>query len=136
LPLHSAVYATRPQAAAIVHLHSTYCVAVSMLPGINPQDALPPLTPYFVMRCGCTALVRYHRPGDPAVAEAIRALGGRFSCVLLANHGSVVAGPALDAAVFAAEELEETAKLFLLLRGTEARALSPANVDELAQIFG
>jgi ribulose-5-phosphate 4-epimerase/fuculose-1-phosphate aldolase len=136
LPLHSAVYATRPQAAAIVHLHSTYCVAVSMLPGINPQDALPPLTPYFVMRCGCTALVEYHRPGDPAVAEAIRALGGRFSCVLLANHGSVVAGPALDAAVFAAEELEETAKLYLLLRGTEARGLSPANVDELVRVFG
>ena len=134
IPLHAAIYETR-KAAAVVHLHSTHAVAVSMLPEIDAANALPPLTPYYVMRCGCTALVPYHRPGDPAVGEAIRGLGGRYSCVLLANHGSVLAGETLEAAVFAAEELEETAKLYLLLRGTNPRALNPAQVTDLVEQF-
>jgi ribulose-5-phosphate 4-epimerase/fuculose-1-phosphate aldolase len=134
IPLHAAMYESR-KAAAVVHLHSTHAVAVSMLPEIDPANALPPLTPYYVMRCGCTALLPYHRPGDPAVGDAIRGLGGRYSCVLLANHGSVLAGETLDAAVFAAEELEETAKLYLLTRGLAPRALSPAQVADLAEQF-
>jgi ribulose-5-phosphate 4-epimerase/fuculose-1-phosphate aldolase len=134
IPLHGAIYESR-KAAAVVHLHSTHAVAVSMLPEIDPANALPPLTPYYVMRCGCTALVPYYRPGDPAVGDAIRGLGGRYSCVLLANHGSVLAGETLEAAVFAAEELEETAKLYLLLRGTAPRALNPAQVIDLVEHF-
>jgi ribulose-5-phosphate 4-epimerase/fuculose-1-phosphate aldolase len=134
IPLHAAMYESR-KATAVVHLHSTHAVAISMLPEIDPADAVPPLTPYYVMRCGCTALVPYHRPGDPAVGDAIRRLGGRYSCVLLANHGSVLAGETLEAAVFAAEELEETAKLYLLLRGTAPRALSRAQVSDLVEHF-
>jgi ribulose-5-phosphate 4-epimerase/fuculose-1-phosphate aldolase len=134
IPLHAAMYESR-KAMAVVHLHSTHAVAVSMLPEIDPANALPPLTPYYVMRCGCTALVSYHRPGDPAVGDAIRHLGGRYSCVLLANHGSVLAGDTLEAAVFAAEELEETAKLYLLLRCASPRALGSAQVTDLVQHF-
>jgi ribulose-5-phosphate 4-epimerase/fuculose-1-phosphate aldolase len=134
IPLHAAMYESR-QARAVVHLHSTHAVAVSMLPGLDPANALPPLTPYYVMRCGCTALVPYHRPGDPAVADAIRGLSGRYSCVLLANHGPVLAGESLEAAVFAAEELEETAKLFLMLRGHAPRALTPDQVADLVDHF-
>jgi ribulose-5-phosphate 4-epimerase/fuculose-1-phosphate aldolase len=134
IPLHAAMYESR-KARAVVHLHSTHAVAVSMLPEIDPGNALPPLTPYYVMRCGCTALVPYHRPGDPAVGDAIRGLGGRYSCVLLANHGSVLAGETLEAAVFAAEELEETAKLFLLLRGSAPRALNSEQVADLVSHF-
>jgi ribulose-5-phosphate 4-epimerase/fuculose-1-phosphate aldolase len=134
IPLHAAMYESR-KATAVVHLHSTHAVAISMLPEIDPADAVPPLTPYYVMRCGCTALVPYHRPGDPAVGDSIRRLGGRYSCVLLANHGSVLAGETLEAAVFAAEELEETAKLYLLLRGTAPRALSRAQVSDLVEHF-
>jgi ribulose-5-phosphate 4-epimerase/fuculose-1-phosphate aldolase len=122
-------------ATAVVHLHSTHSVAISMLSEIDPANVLPPLTPYYVMRCGCTALVPYHRPGDPAVGDAIRGLGGRYSCVLLANHGSVIAGETLEAAVFAAEELEETAKLYLLLRGTTPRALNSEQVIDLVEHF-
>jgi ribulose-5-phosphate 4-epimerase/fuculose-1-phosphate aldolase len=135
MPLHSALYQTRSGGRAIVHLHSTHAVAVSMLPDLDPADVLPPLTAYYLMRVGRTALIPYYRPGDPEVAGAIRGLAGRYASVLLANHGPVVAGASLEAAVFATEELEETAKLHLLLRGVRPRLLSPAQIRELAGAF-
>jgi ribulose-5-phosphate 4-epimerase/fuculose-1-phosphate aldolase len=136
VPLHSALYETRSSAGAIVHLHSTHSVAVSMLPEIDPKAVLPPMTAYYLMRVGQTALVPYYRPGDAAVAGAIRGLAGRYSSVLLANHGPVVAGDSLEGAVFATEELEETAKLYLLLRGLNPRHLSPQQVADLVSTFG
>jgi ribulose-5-phosphate 4-epimerase/fuculose-1-phosphate aldolase len=136
IPLHTAVYETRGAAQAIVHLHSTHAVALTMLPEIDPRAALPPMTPYYLMKAGQTALLPYYRPGDPAVADAIRGLAGRYSSVLLANHGPVVAGDTLEAAVFATEELEETAKLYLLLRNLNPRTLSPAQVQDLVAHFG
>ncbi len=136
IPLHSALYETRTTARAIVHLHSTHCVALSMLPEIDPRAVLPPMTAYCLMRAGCTALVPYYRPGDPAIADAIRGLAGRYSSVLLANHGPVVAGDTLEAAVFATEELEETAHLYLLLRGLNPRYLTPAQIADLQRVFG
>ncbi len=135
MPLHSALYQTRSGGRAIVHLHSTHAVAVSMLPDLDPADVLPPLTAYYLMRVGRTALIPYYRPGDPEVAGAIRGLAGRYASVLLANHGPVVAGASLEAAIFAMEELEETAKLHLLLRGVRPRLLSPAQIRELAGAF-
>lgn len=136
VPLHTALYETRSAARAVVHLHSTHSVAVSMLPEIDPRAALPPMTPYYLMKCGATALVPYYRPGDPAVANAIKGLAGKYSSVLLANHGPVVAGDSLEAAVYAMEELEETAKLYLLLRGLNPRHLSPDQVKDLVKTFG
>ena len=136
VPLHTALYETRSAARAVVHLHSTHSVAVSMLPEIDPRAALPPMTPYYLMRCGPTALVPYHRPGDPAVADAIKGLAGQYASVLLANHGPVVAGDSLEGAVFATEELEETAKLYLLLRGMNPRYLSPQQIADLNKTFG
>jgi 3-dehydro-4-phosphotetronate decarboxylase len=135
-PLHKALYESRTGSGAVVHLHSTHAVALSMLPGLDPSSVLPALTPYYVMRVGDTALIPYHRPGDPAVADAIRGLAGRYASVLLANHGPVVAGTSLTAAVNAMEELEETAKLHLLLRGLDPRVLSSAQVADLARAFG
>jgi 3-dehydro-4-phosphotetronate decarboxylase len=136
VPLHGALYQTRNAARAVVHLHSTHSVALSMLPEIDPRAALPPMTPYYLMRCGATALLPYYRPGDPAVADAIKGLAGKYSSVLLANHGPVVSGDTLEAAVFAMEELEETAKLYLLLRGLNPRYLSPEQVADLTKVFG
>ncbi|MHC2220711.1 3-oxo-tetronate 4-phosphate decarboxylase [Rhizobium leguminosarum] len=136
IPLHTALYDTRGSARAIVHLHSTHAVALTMLPEIDPRAALPPMTPYYLMRAGETVLVPYYRPGDPDVADAIRGLAGKYSSVLLANHGPVVAGDSLEAAVFATEELEETAKLYLLLRNLNPRFLSPAQVADLVNTFG
>ena len=136
VPLHRAMYQTRATARAVAHLHSTHSVALSMLPEIDPRAALPPLTAYYLMKCGSTALVPYYRPGDPAVADAIKGLAGKYSSVLLANHGPVVVGETLEAAVFAVEELEETAKLYLLLRGLNARFLTPAQVADLSRTFG
>jgi 3-dehydro-4-phosphotetronate decarboxylase len=135
IPLHAALYETRGRAGAIVHLHSTHAVAVSVLPEVDPADVLPALTAYYVMRVGRTALVPYYRPGDPAVADAIRGLAGKYAAVLLANHGPVVAGESLEAAVFATEELEETARLHLLLRGLSPRLLSPGQLADLKAHF-
>lgn len=131
MALHSALYETRPVSGAIVHLHSTHSVAVSMLPEVDPADVLPPLTAYYLMRVGRTALLPYHRPGDPAAGAAIRGLAGRYSAVLLANHGPVVAGDTLEAAVCATEELEETSKLYLLLRGHSPRLLDEVEARAL-----
>ena len=118
-----------------MHLHSTHAAAVSCLDGLDPADCLPPLTPYFVMKIGRLPLVPYHRPGDPGLGEVIRGLAARHAAVLLSNHGPVVSGASLDDAVNAAEELEETAKLFLLLRGLPVRTLTPQQLRELAATF-
>ena len=131
--LHRVMYDERHDTGAVVHLHSTHSVAVSCLAEIDPADVLPPITAYYVMRVGRLPLVPYYRPGDKGLAEAVRKLAGKHHAVLLANHGPVVAGSSLDAAVNAIEELEETAKLYLLLRGAKTRYLTPAQVKELMQ---
>ena len=133
--LHRAMYDARPQARAIVHLHATHSAAISCLDGLDPENCLPPLTPYFVMKIGRLPLVPYHRPGDPALGGAIRALACRHCAVLLANPGPVVSGESLEAATYAIEELEETAKLALLLRGAPVRALDARQIQELRDVF-
>ena len=129
--LHFSMYGQRPDARAVVHLHSTHSVAVSILADVDPTDVLPPLTAYFVMRVGRLPLVPYFPPGDETLAKAVEKLAGRHHAVLLANHGPVVAGSSLASAQFATEELEETAKLFLMLRSQLIRPLSPEQVDDL-----
>ena len=129
--LHRAMYEERASANAIVHLHSTYSAAVSCMDGLDTASCLPALTPYFVMKIGRLPLIPYHRPGDPALADAIRELARSHVALLLANHGSIISGTSLEAAVYATEELEETAKLFLLLRNVPIRALTDSQIDEL-----
>jgi ribulose-5-phosphate 4-epimerase/fuculose-1-phosphate aldolase len=131
--LHRVMYEERPRSGAVVHLHSTHSVAVSCLAGINPADVLPPITAYYVMRVGRLPLVPYFKPGDRGLAEAVRGFVGEHHAVLLANHGPVVAGTDLDAAANAIEELEETAKLFLLLHGHRTRFLTQEQAAELRQ---
>lgn len=134
--LHQAFYDTRPGTGAVVHLHSTYATALSCLADTDPEDAIPPLTPYVVMRVGRVKLLPYVRPGDPRMGEMIRALNGSHAAVLLANHGPAVSAGDLATAVFAAEELEETAKLVTLLRDRPTRHLDEAQVQELVRVFG
>ncbi|GLR88754.1 3-oxo-tetronate 4-phosphate decarboxylase [Bradyrhizobium iriomotense] len=134
--LHRAFYETQPATRAVVHLHSTYATALSCLSDTDPNDCIPPITPYVVMRVGEVRLVPYVRPGDARAGDLIRALEGRYKAVLLANHGPVVAGKDLRSAVYAAEELEETAKLVVMLRGAPVRRLAPAQIDELKRTFG
>jgi len=133
--LHFCMYGERRDAGAVVHLHSSHSVAVSVLADVDPADVLPPLTAYFVMRVGRLPLVPYHPPGDESLAKAVGALAGRHHAVLLANHGPVVAGTSLANAQYATEELEETAKLFLMLRSQPIRPLTPAQVDELRRRY-
>ena len=133
--LHFAMYGERKDAGAVVHLHSTHSTAVSILRDVDPEDVLPALTAYHVMRVGRLPLVPYFAPGDPDLAHAVRALASRHHAVLLANHGPVVAGTTLANAQYAAEELEETAKLFLLLQGHAIRPLSAEQVAELRARF-
>ncbi|KFE36038.1 3-oxo-tetronate 4-phosphate decarboxylase [Thioclava atlantica] len=133
--LHFAMYDERQEAGAVIHLHSTHSTAVSIMRDVDPEDVLPPLTAYHVMRVGKLPLVPYYAPGDPELAEAVRSLASRHHAVLLANHGPVVAGTSLANAQYAAEELEETSKLFLALQGHAIRPLSPAQVADLRARF-
>ena len=133
--LHAAMYRQRAGTGAVVHLHSTYSVAVSCLEGLDAHDALPPITAYYVMRVGALALAPYHPPGDERLAEAVAALAGRHHAILLANHGPVVAGASLAAACDAIEELEATARLYLLLRGERIRTLTVAEVAAVRTKF-
>lgn len=133
--LHLAMYEERPEMTSVVHLHSTHSVAVSCLADIDPEDVLPPITAYHVMRVGKCPLVPYFAPGDMALANAVRSAARHAHAMLLANHGPVVAGKSLDAAVYAAEELEETAKLYLMLRGAPTHFLTQAQVADLAVRF-
>ena len=134
-PLHAAFYETRAGTGAVVHLHSTHSVALSMLPETDPDNALPPLTPYSIMRLGKVKLLPFFLPGDPEMGAAVRGLAGKRSAVLLANHGPVVAGKDIWAASFAMEELEETAKLALLTRGRDPRLLRPEEIRAVQERF-
>lgn len=135
IPLHSAFYDTRAQTGAVVHLHATHSVALSMLPDTDPDNVLPPMTPYGIMRLGKVQLLPFFLPGDDRMGEAVRGLAGKRSAVLLANHGPVVAGKDLWAAAHAIEELEETAKLALLTQGLQPKMLSDAQVQAIVKKF-
>ena len=133
--LHAAMYANRPGSGAVVHLHSHHSVAVSCLQGLDAANVLPPITAYSVMRVGALALAPYFPPGDEKLAAAVGALAGRHHAILLANHGPVVAGTSLQTATDAIEELEATARLFLLLRREAINPLTPEQVAELGRRF-
>jgi len=133
--LHLAIYRSRPQDHAIVHLHSPYATALSCRTDIDPADALPPLTPYVVMRVGAVALVPYSPPGDPAGQTWVEELAPAHRALLLANHGPVVSGRDLETAAAGAEELEQTARLVFAIEGRPHRRLSAAEVDELKRRF-
>lgn len=135
--MHRAFYRARPDAGAVVHLHSTMATAIACLADADPLAPIPPLTPYFVMRIGKSLpLIPYYRPGDPTMEPAIHAAAKDSRAVLLANHGPVVSGPNLIDAVYAAEELEEAARLALVLRGQAIRGLSNDQIDDLLKTFG
>ena len=133
--LHLAMYQERARNQAVIHLHSTHSVAVSVLADLNPDNLLPPLTAYYVMRIGTLPLVPYYAPGDLALAGAVRSYAGRHHAMLLANHGPVVSGTSLSSAADAIEELEATAKLYLLVHGHRIRSLTPAQVANLRRRY-
>ncbi len=135
MPLHAAFYDTRSSAGAVVHLHSCHAVAWSLMPDADPDDFLPPLTPYSIMKLGQVKLLPYFLPGDAAMGAAVRGLAGKRSAVMLANHGPVVAGKDVEAACNAVEELEETARLAILMRGIKARRLTPEQVRDVVTRF-
>ncbi|KAJ56305.1 aldolase [Actibacterium mucosum KCTC 23349] len=135
MPLHTAFYDTRANVGAVVHLHSTHSVALSMLPGVDPDNFLPPLTPYGIMKLGKVKLLPFFLPGDDAMGAAVRALEGKHAAVMLANHGPVVSAGDLDAACNGIEEFEETARLAMMTRGMNPTALTPEDVQALVKKF-
>jgi ribulose-5-phosphate 4-epimerase/fuculose-1-phosphate aldolase len=135
MPLHTAFYDTRSHAGAVVHLHSCHAVAWSMMPEVNEDDFLPPLTPYAVMQLGRVKLLPFFRPGDPAMGEAVRGLAGKRTAVMLANHGPVVAGKDVEAACNAIEELEATARLAMLTCGCRPRQLKAEEILDVVTTF-
>lgn len=135
-PLHRAFYERNPDTRAVIHLHSMHAVAVSLLDPWTTRSALPPLTPYFVMRVGQTPLVPYAHPGDHDQADGIRALDFAFDAVLIQNHGPVTSGATMDAAIQAAIELEEVSKIALITRGHRVAQLTQTQAQELALQYG
>lgn len=135
MPLHTAFYDTRSTAGAVVHLHSCHSVAWSLMPEVDEDNFLPPLTPYAIMKLGKVKLLPFFMPGDPAMGDAVRGLAGKRSAVMLANHGPVVAGKDVEAACNAIEELEDTARLAILMRGHEARRLTDDQIRALVTKF-
>ena len=123
------------KSGAVVHLHSTHSVALSMLPGIDKDNVLPSYTPYSIMLLGKVKLLPFFVPGDPAMGDAIKGLAGKRSAVLLANHGPVVSGKDLESSVNAIEELEATAKLALILKGADAKALDESQINSVIKKF-
>lgn len=135
MPLHSAFYDTRSTAGAVVHLHSCHSVALSMMPDVDEDNMLPPLTPYAIMKLGKVKLLPFFLPGDAAMGKAVRGLAGKRSAVMLANHGPVVAGKDIEAACNAIEELEDTARLAMMTRGLNPRMLTSAQQQGLINKF-
>lgn len=135
MPLHTAFYDTRSAAGAVVHLHSCHSVALSMMPDADPDNFLPPLTPYGIMKLGKVQLLPFFLPGDAAMGQAVRGLAGKRSAVMLANHGPVVAAKDVEAACNAIEELEDTARLAMMTRGLQPKGLTPAQVKEVVTRF-
>jgi len=135
MPLHAAFFETRSTAGAVVHLHSCHAVALSMMPDADADNFLPPLTPYAIMKLGKVQLLPFFRPGDPAMGDAVRGLAGKRSAVMLANHGPVVAGKDVEAACNAIEELEDTARLAMMMRGVQASMLTPPQIADLVTHF-
>lgn len=135
MPLHSAFYDTRSTAGAVVHLHACHSVALSMLPDVDADNFIPPVTPYAIMKLGKVKLLPFFMPGDPAMGDAVRGLAGKRSAVMLANHGPVVAGKDIEAACNAIEELEESAKLAFMLRSMNANILTDAQVENVVKKF-
>ncbi len=132
VPLHTAFYHTRgDRAGAVVHLHSHHSTALSLLPSDSPEDWLPPLTPYSIMQLGQVRLLPYYLPGSPDIGQAITGLAGKHAAVMLAHHGPVVSGKTLEAAVYAMEELEATARLALLTRGLNPNRLTDGQINEV-----
>ena len=136
MPLHRAFYDTRSSSGAVVHLHACHSVALSMMTDVDEDDFLPPLTPYPIMLLGEVKLLPFHIPGDPAMETAIKGLAGKHAAVMLANHGPVVSGKTLEAAVNAIEELEATARLAMLVRGLDPRTLTPHQIASIVERFG
>jgi ribulose-5-phosphate 4-epimerase/fuculose-1-phosphate aldolase len=135
MPLHTAFYETRSSAGAVVHLHSCHSVALSMMEDVDSDNFLPPLTPYAIMKLGKVKLLPFFMPGDPAMGEAVRGLAGKRCAVMLANHGPVVAGKDVEAACNAIEEMEDTARLAMMTRHMNVRALNDEQVKALVTKF-
>ncbi|HEX8774160.1 MAG TPA: aldolase [Pyrinomonadaceae bacterium] len=135
-PFHLAVYKRRDEVRAIIHLHTIYSVALSCLEGFDPENPLPPLTPYYFMRVAPLAVLPYFRPGSQALAEAVEVAAPAHNCMLLRNHGVICAGSTLSEAVDRTEELEQTARLYFILRGEQVRHLTTGEIEELKRVFG
>jgi ribulose-5-phosphate 4-epimerase/fuculose-1-phosphate aldolase len=142
LELHRAIYDADAQARCVIHTHSTHLVALTLAGVWSPADIVPPITPYYVMKVGHVPLIAYHRPGDPAVGERVTeaiasaaARGAPIRAVMLDRLGPNVWHESLAAAMATLEELEETARLWLMTQPKPA-PLSDAQIDDLRTAFG
>jgi 3-dehydro-4-phosphotetronate decarboxylase len=141
LALHRRIYDAAPDARCVIHSHSTHLVALSLQGVWSDDDIVPPITPYFVMKVGHVPLIPYHRPGDPAAAELVAERISRFAsqgtpirAVMLDRLGANVWHDSPAAAMAVLEELEETARLWLMCSPRPA-PLPEEQIDDLRRVF-
>lgn len=134
--LHLAFYRKNTDHTAVVHVHSPHAVALSCLDPWSSSSAIPPLTPYFVMRVGQTPLIPFRAPGSPELGDLVSALDLPFHAALLANHGQITSAADAGAAVEAAVELEEACRIALLTEGHARRLLPEADIAALSARWG
>jgi 3-dehydro-4-phosphotetronate decarboxylase len=134
-PFHLAAYTNRRDVSAVVHLHSPYSVAVSCLDQLDEKEPLPAITPYYIMRVAPLGIIPYFRPGSPDLGEAVGKASISHNCMLLRNHGSICLGSTLNEAADRTEELEQTARLFFILKDEKVRILKREEITELENTF-
>ncbi|MCZ8391568.1 aldolase [Achromobacter xylosoxidans] len=135
LALHQGIYQADPAARGVVHTHSTHLVALTLAGVWRQDEVLPPITPYQVMKVGRIPLIPYRRPGDPVAAARVAALAAQVRGVLFERLGPVVWERSVSHASHALEELEETARLWLMSEPRPA-PLSETAIEELRAVFG
>ncbi|MCZ4311297.1 aldolase [Vibrio atlanticus] len=131
---HLALYREKPECGAIVHLHCTALTAISCMEDLDYSNALKACTPYYIMRVGQLPVVPYYKPGDARIARDLARLASNNNAFLLANHGPVICGKDIADAVDNAEELEESAKLAMMLKGHQVRYLTAEEQQELHEM--
>lgn len=135
LALHQGIYQADPAARGVVHTHSTHLVALTLAGVWREDEVLPPITPYQVMKVGRIPLIPYRRPGDPMAAAQVAALAAQVRGALFERLGPVVWERSVSHASYALEELEETARLWLMADPRPA-PLPEAAIEELRATFG
>lgn len=130
--VHLAVYAARPDIAAIVHTHSAYAGAMAVA-----RTPIPPiLEDMAALIGGEVSVAEYALAGSDQLATNIVEGLGKKSAVLMANHGVIGAGRDLDEAFNVCMMVERCAQIYSMAKmvGTP-HVLSAEDVEIMRDFY-